>query len=187
VLNPLPRVAAVRHVRDHVLWLRFADGVEGELDLRHGLNGPIFEPLHDSRFFARVSLEHGTVTWPNGADWAPESLHELVLAANGSDRSSDDADRPLASSDLGHMPEISRFFGVIIRMLANDHAPPHFHAAYGDYEISITIRDGIVTGQFPVRALRLVLEWRDLHEPALVANWDRLRRGEQPVEIAPLV
>jgi hypothetical protein len=85
------------------------------------------------------------------------------------------------------MPEISRFFGVVIRMLANDYAPPHFHASYGDYEVSVTIRDGIVTGRFPGRALRMVLEWRDLHEAELLERWDCLRRGEAPAEIPPLV
>jgi hypothetical protein len=84
------------------------------------------------------------------------------------------------------MPEISRFFGIVIRMLANDHAPPHFHAEYGEYEVAITIRDGVAAGRFPVRALRLVLEWRDLHQDQLIANWDRLRRGEPPQPIEPL-
>jgi hypothetical protein len=84
------------------------------------------------------------------------------------------------------MPEISRLFGVVIRMLANDHAPPHVHAQYGEYEVTVTIRDGVVAGRFPGRALRLVLEWRDLHHDELLANWDRLRAGEPPQPIEPL-
>ena len=70
----LVRVTAVRHVRDHVLWLEFNDGVEGEVDLGAELFGPVFEPLRDPREFARVRLGAETIEWPNGADWAPESL-----------------------------------------------------------------------------------------------------------------
>jgi hypothetical protein len=187
VLNPLPRVLAVRHVSDHLLWLRFADGLEGQVDLRHGFVGPMFEPLHDPAYFGRAMVEHGAVVWPNGADWAPESLRALVLEAKGADARANDDGAPRAGLNIGRMPEISRFFGIIIRMLANDHAPPHFHASYGDYEIGVTIREGIVTGRFPGRALRMVLEWRDLHEVGLLENWERLRRGEAPAEIPPLV
>ena len=71
-------------------------------------------------------------------------------------------------------------------MLANDHAPPHFHAHYAEYEVTVTIRDGVVTGTFPGRALRLVLEWRDLHLEELMANWDRLAAGQTPQPIPPL-
>ena len=187
MLNPLPLVVAVRHLRDHTLWLRFADGLEGEADLRSGLVGPLFEPLQSPEFFARATVQHGTLVWPNGADWAPESLRAAVLEAKGTDVHSDDAAATRDQPYMAQMPEISRFFGVIIRMLANDHAPPHFHATYGEYEISVTIRDAIVTGRFPGRALNMVLEWRGMHEAELLGNWDRLRRGELPVEIEPLI
>jgi hypothetical protein len=56
------------------------------------------------------------------------------------------------------MPEISRFLGIVIAMFYRDHAPAHFHAMYGDYEITVTIETGVVTGRFPRRALRHVLE-----------------------------
>jgi hypothetical protein len=56
------------------------------------------------------------------------------------------------------MPEISRFLGIVIRMFYRDHAPPHFHAEYGAYEITVEIETGIVEGKFPKRALRAVLE-----------------------------
>jgi hypothetical protein len=70
-------VVAVRHVRDHVVWLRFEDGTEGEVDLRSSLRGPVFEPLKDVEYFkqVRVDPELGTITWPNGADIAPETLY----------------------------------------------------------------------------------------------------------------
>ena len=83
-------------------------------------------------------------------------------------------------------PSGSGFFGLVIRMLANDHAPPHFHGEYGEYEVTVTIRDGIVSGRFPGRALRLVLEWKDLHQAELLSNWERLRAGQSSQPIEPL-
>jgi hypothetical protein len=73
-------VVAVRHVRDYVLWLRFSDGTEGEVDLGPELDGPVFEPLRDTERFRRVRVnpELRTITWPNGADFAPEFLHDLT-------------------------------------------------------------------------------------------------------------
>jgi hypothetical protein len=67
-----------------------------------------------------------------------------------------------------------------------DHDPPHFHATYGEFEITVTIRDGHVRGEFPPRARGLVLEWLQLHRDELLANWDRARRGEPLVPIPPL-
>jgi hypothetical protein len=169
-----------------VVWLRFSDGLEGEVDLTDGLRGELFEPLRDPPAFAQVRVEYGTLAWPNGADWAPETLYDRVRAMKGaSSREIDDARRSRGMY-LEDVPEISRFFGVVIRMLANEHAPPHFHASHGEYEVTITIRDGVVTGSFPGRALRLVLEWRDLHQDELMANWDRLAAGQPPRPIAPL-
>jgi len=74
------RVTEARHVRDRILWLRFDDGIEGEVDLANELDGPIFEPLRDVSKFQEFVLhpELHTVTWPNGADFAPEFLHALV-------------------------------------------------------------------------------------------------------------
>ncbi len=73
-------VVAVRHVRDYVVWLKFEDGTEGEVDLRQSLRGPVFEPLKDINYFkqVRVDSEIGTIVWPNGADIAPETLYDRV-------------------------------------------------------------------------------------------------------------
>ena len=84
------------------------------------------------------------------------------------------------------MPVISRFLGIIITMLWNDHGPPHFHAKYGSYEITVNILTGAVRGEFPKRALRLVLEWYDLHRDELLVNWELCRRSEMPNPIDPL-
>lgn len=84
------------------------------------------------------------------------------------------------------MPVISRFLGIVISMLWNDHAPPHFHAKYGDYEITVNIHTGVVEGVFPKRALRHVLEWYELHQDELIADWELCRKLDQPNPIAPL-
>ena len=84
------------------------------------------------------------------------------------------------------MPEISRFYGIIIYMYIDDHNPPHFHVWYDEYEATITIQDGIVTGSLPRRALKLVYEWLDLHQDELMDNWNRLQRGEDFKKINPL-
>jgi len=71
-------VVEARYVRDHVVWLRFRDGLAGELDLLPHLRGPVFEPLMDPVVFRGFRLDFDTIAWPNGADFAPEFLHELV-------------------------------------------------------------------------------------------------------------
>lgn len=70
-------VSEVRHVSSYTLWLRFADGVQGEIDLSAELWGPMFEPLRDIEVFKRVTVNHElrTIAWPNGADLAREFLH----------------------------------------------------------------------------------------------------------------
>lgn len=84
------------------------------------------------------------------------------------------------------MPIISRFLGIVISMFWNDHAPPHFHARYGEYEITVEVETGIVDGKFPPRALRHVLEWRELHLAELLSDWDLCRQSQMPEPIQPL-
>jgi len=84
------------------------------------------------------------------------------------------------------MPVISRFLGIIIAMYWNDHAPPHFHAKYGEYEITVEIDSGIVSGTFPKRALRHVMEWYELHKEALLTDWELCAKKQNPAPIAPL-
>lgn len=69
------------------------------------------------------------------------------------------------------MPEISRFFGIIICMFANEHAPAHFHAYYQDFEITVEIETGIAEGRFPPKQLRLVLDWCEIYREQLLENW----------------
>ena len=84
------------------------------------------------------------------------------------------------------MPEISRFLGIVIGMFFNEHGPPHFHAVYGEYKITVDIESGTVRGTFPTRALRLVLEWASLHKQELLTNWGRARLREPLTRIEPL-
>jgi hypothetical protein len=70
------------------------------------------------------------------------------------------------------MPEISRFLGISIFMYYRDHEPPHFHAEYGEFEITVEIERGVVSGRFPRRALSLILEWCLLHKAELLADWE---------------
>lgn len=85
------------------------------------------------------------------------------------------------------MPEVSRFYGIVIRMYFADHWPPHFHAEYGEYEALIGIEDlRVIAGDLPARAFGLVEEWALLHREELAALWGKAR-GFQPLsKIDPL-
>lgn len=85
------------------------------------------------------------------------------------------------------MPEISRFFGIVITMYFADHEPPHFHARYGDRRMRVAIDDArILSGDFPKRARELVLEWLELHRDELLVDWVLTRDRKPPKKIAPL-
>lgn len=73
-------VIEARYLRGHTLWLKFRDGTAGEIDLTNELNGPVLEPLRDVALFKQFSVhpEFRTLVWPNGADIAPEFLHDNV-------------------------------------------------------------------------------------------------------------
>lgn len=86
------------------------------------------------------------------------------------------------------MPEISRFFGIVISMNYNDHAPPHFHARYGGDQAILDIATlQVLGGHLAPRVMGLVVEWALLHRGELLEDW-RLARGDAPLNrIAPLV
>lgn len=84
------------------------------------------------------------------------------------------------------MPVLSRFYGIVVYMNYRDHEPPHFQARYQDQEALVEIRSGLITGRLSRRALRLLLEWVELHREELEGNWIRAR-NRQPLEsIEPL-
>lgn len=85
------------------------------------------------------------------------------------------------------MPELSRFFGIIITMYFRDHAPPHFHARYGEREAKFSVENGtMIEGNLPRRARALVQEWHRLHAAELAAAWQAVQKREAPGKIAPL-
>jgi phosphomannomutase len=85
------------------------------------------------------------------------------------------------------MPEISRFYGIVIAMFYSEHNPPHFHARYGKHKVAIRIADlSVLEGGLPPRALGLVVEWASRHRDALLEDWQRARTEQALNRIEPL-
>jgi hypothetical protein len=85
------------------------------------------------------------------------------------------------------MPEISRFFGIIIFMYFDEHNPPHFHVKYGEDRAVLSITElKMMEGRIPKRALSLVLEWANDHRDELLNNWNSLQTTGEYSKIAPL-
>lgn len=85
------------------------------------------------------------------------------------------------------MPEISRFFGIIIAMFYSDHNPPHFHARYGSSSAIIRIEDfAVLDGHLPPRALGLVIEWAETHRDELLKDWKLAAENKPLFPIEPL-
>jgi hypothetical protein len=86
------------------------------------------------------------------------------------------------------MPEISRFFGIIISIYLKDHLPPHFHAKYGEYWGKFSIETGdMIEGNLPRRAIRLVQDWIEIHETELMRNFEEAQKDNPDIKpIAPL-
>jgi hypothetical protein len=76
----LPKVIDAQYRGGYRIHLWFSDGSEKTVDFGPWLDGPVFEPLHDVAFFRRFFIDGGTVAWPNGADIAPETLHDAAAA-----------------------------------------------------------------------------------------------------------
>ncbi len=84
------------------------------------------------------------------------------------------------------MPEICRFYGIIVFMNYNEHDPPHFHAKYQDQEVIVEIPTGIIQGRMSRRALRMLFEWSEIYREELLQNWERARE-RKPLEKIPLL
>ncbi len=85
------------------------------------------------------------------------------------------------------MPEISRFFGISIKMFFGDHVPPHFHAEYGEYKAQVNIRSHvIIAGDLPPRVLGMVVEWASLHQDELSELWELASKNQPLHRIEPL-
>lgn len=72
-------------------------------------------------------------------------------------------------------------------MFYNDYNPPHFHVEYQEFEAIIEIESGIIKGQIPRRALRLIFEWMDLHKEELLLNWEKIEQRKSLTKIEPLI
>ena len=114
------------------------------------------------------------------------ALHPTLVCSFGSRLVDPPQQQPIGPSYHCDMPVISRFLGIAIAILYRDRDPPHFHGICGEFEITMTIRDGYARGESPRRARGLVLDGLQLHRDELLANWDRARRGEPLVPIPPL-
>ena len=85
------------------------------------------------------------------------------------------------------MPEICRFYGLVMTMYWNDHNPPHFHARYGDESVVVSIATlSILEGRMSPRALGLVIEWAAQHKEELIEDWDLAKKNQTPKKIDPL-
>jgi hypothetical protein len=85
------------------------------------------------------------------------------------------------------VPEICRFFGIIVVLYYQDHEPPHFHAKYGDQTGVFSIADlKLIEGELPRRVISLVLEWAFEHRPELLEDWALARTNKPLKKIAPL-
>ncbi len=84
------------------------------------------------------------------------------------------------------MPELSRFYGIIITMNYNEHNPPHFHAIYQGFEISVEIKSGTIKGTMPKRALKMIFEWLELYQDELLDDWDLAQNRKSLLKIEPL-
>jgi len=84
------------------------------------------------------------------------------------------------------MPELCRFLGIVIYMVYDDHRPPHFHAEYGDYKITVEIHSGVVEGRFPRRALNALMEWYAIYKGQLIEDWELAEQHKPLKKIPPL-
>ena len=85
------------------------------------------------------------------------------------------------------MPELSRFYGLVITMYRDEHLPPHFHVRYAEWRASFTISPiGVFKGRLPRRAGSIVVEWAALHQEELLENWELAQTGQAPKRIQPL-
>ncbi len=85
------------------------------------------------------------------------------------------------------MPTICMFYGILIRMYWDDHAPPHFHVEYSEHRAVYSIQTlELIRGSLPRRAHALVLEWAALHRSELMEDWQLCELKQQPKKISPL-
>lgn len=172
------KINKILKVGDRVLVLRFTNGAVKPVDFLPLLVGEVYQPLLDMKFFHTVKLEHGTVSWSNGADFAPEFLYKKGQTFE---------QKVLAKYQILAAPEICKFDGIAIFMHYSDHLPPHFHAEYGDEEVLIDIdKLEVHKGSLPKRKLTKVILWAKHRQDALKQKWDLSRKKKPLGKLEPL-
>lgn len=88
------------------------------------------------------------------------------------------------------MPTVSMFYGILVLIFFKDneqHHTPHIHVRYQGKKAAVSIEDGsVLAGDFPLRQLRMVQVWIDIHRDELLANWELAVNGDEPFRIPPL-
>jgi len=87
------------------------------------------------------------------------------------------------------MPELSRFNGIVVKMLYMDnvqHNKPHIHAEYGEHSVVVSLDGDVIEGGFPRNKMKLLVAWIEIHREDLESNWKLLSKGEQYFRIDPL-
>lgn len=84
------------------------------------------------------------------------------------------------------MPTLSMFFGIIIRMFADDHNPPHFHGSYQGNNATFDLNGNILEGEMPAKQQKLIAAWAEIHHDELVASWELAVNKEPLFKISPL-
>lgn len=204
---PLRFVTGFEQVGTYVLRVAFDDGTEQTIDFQPVLRGRVLGTLRDPEVFRAVRLdpEARNLVWPNEADFDPSMLHDwpncgpAMAAAMAGLREGLPTRaveprlavvRSRASSKAGPLPEISRFYGIVIKMYFEKGAPhhrAHFHAGYGGESAVFDVATGkILNGSLAKPQRRLVKAWIELHRHELEANWERAVNFERLERIAPL-
>ena len=189
------------------IWLRYADGVEGEVDLSDLAGKGVFTAWNDRRFFERVYIsEWRSIAWSDEIELCPDALYMEITGKTPEEimRGLRGATTPSAAArggatvpapeestprlrDATDDAEVGRFYGIVVRIDFREHKPPHFYARYAETEAAIGIRDlTLLEGELRERARVLVLEWAAEHRHELLEAWERAQRGEAPGKIAPL-
>lgn len=192
--NDSPDVLSVRPLGGYRLRLRFDDGTEGDVDIARiiGEFAGMFARVRQPSYFAKVRVDRqlGTISWPNGADIAPETLFGALTRKARGPRPAAAMPRPPQPPVHGtesSVPEISRFLGIVIQMYFRERHAPHFHARYAGRKASIEIETlRIASGRLTPRVHGLVAEWAALHRKELLENWERARRGLKLRRVEPL-
>jgi hypothetical protein len=85
------------------------------------------------------------------------------------------------------MPELCRFYGIIITMYGDDHYPPHLHARYNEFEATLDLSKGVfIKGALPSKQARLVLAWYEIHKNELEYAWECVQNGKEFTKIDPI-